>query len=113
MTIRAGRFSAGRSSSCKATRPRTDGSGAASGASTTRQGSPAIKSILDGGALDEPDVLLEGDEVEEEYNAWGGKIHNIDQFMLGIMHELVKDTKLELPKDKKKGKKKGKDTRKR
>lgn len=87
-------------------------SNVASGASTTRQGTPAIKSVLDGGVLDEPDVLLD-DVVEQERNAYGGRIHNIDDFMLGFMHHILKDTKLDIPKDKKKGKKKGKDTRKR
>ncbi|GKU05675.1 adenosinetriphosphatase [Fusarium langsethiae] len=82
----------------------------ASGTSTARQGTPAGKSVLDGG-LDDIDTP----QVEEvlEYNAWGDKMHTIDDYMLGIMAEQLKDTKLELPKDKKKGKKKGKDTRKR
>ena len=87
-------------------------SNAGSGASTTRQGTPAaIKSVLDGG-LDEPDILLEDDK-EEEFNAWGARMGNIDDFMLAFMHEALRDTKLDIPKDKKKGKKKGKDTRKR
>ncbi|VUC24766.1 unnamed protein product [Clonostachys rosea] len=84
-------------------------SNTASGASTTRQGTPATKSILDGGALDEPNNVLD----EVEYNAWGAQIKTIDQYMLSTMAEYLKDTKLELPKDKKKSKKKGKDTRKR
>ncbi|KAK0391561.1 hypothetical protein NLU13_1061 [Sarocladium strictum] len=83
----------------------------ASGASTARQGTPASKSALDGG-LDMPG--REDDEVEVEYNAFGGKMGTIDDFMLGFLGELLKNTKLELPKDKKKSKKKrGKDTRKR
>ncbi|UZP41668.1 hypothetical protein NXS19_009484 [Fusarium pseudograminearum] len=82
----------------------------ASGTSTARQGTPAGKSVLDGGLDD-----IDAPHVEEvlEYNAWGDKMHTIDDYMLGIMAEQLKDTKLELPKDKKKGKKKGKDTRKR
>ncbi|KAF4997307.1 hypothetical protein FDECE_12124 [Fusarium decemcellulare] len=82
----------------------------ASGTSTARQGTPAGKSVLDGG-LDDIDTP----QVEQivEYNAWGNKMHTIDDYMLGIMAEQLKDTKLELPKDKKKGKKKGRDTRKR
>ncbi|XEV06013.1 hypothetical protein FSHL1_011300 [Fusarium sambucinum] len=82
----------------------------ASGTSTARQGTPAGKSVLDGG-LDDIDTP----QVEEvlDHNAWGDKMHTIDDYMLGIMAEQLKDTKLELPKDKKKGKKKGKDTRKR
>jgi helicase SWR1 len=82
----------------------------ASGTSTARQGTPAGKSVLDGG-LDDIDTP-QAEEVLE-YNAWGDKMHTIDDYMLGIMAEQLKDTKLELPKDKKKGKKKGKDTRKR
>ncbi|KAF9768898.1 swr1 complex component [Fusarium sp. DS 682] len=82
----------------------------ASGTSTARQGTPLGKSVLDGGLddLDTPQV-----EEELEYNAWGDKMHTIDDYMLSIIAEQLKDTKLELPKDKKKGKKKGKDTRKR
>ncbi|KAH6995846.1 SNF2 family N-terminal domain-containing protein [Ilyonectria sp. MPI-CAGE-AT-0026] len=82
----------------------------ASGTSTARQGTPASKSVLEGG-LDEPDVILAEQEVE--YNAWGDRMQNVDDYMLRIMAEQLKGTKLELPKDKKKGKKKGKDTRKR
>lgn len=86
-------------------------SGPASGASTTRQGTPSGKLVLDGTVLDGPDSVQIDEDAE--YNAWGGKVHNIDQYMLGIMAEQLKHTKLELPKDKKRGKKKGKDTRKR
>ncbi|KAF5673859.1 adenosinetriphosphatase [Fusarium heterosporum] len=82
----------------------------ASGTSTARQGTPAGKSVLDGG-LDDLDTPAE--EQELDYNAWGDKMRTIDDYMLSIMAEQLKDTKLELPKDKKKGKKKGKDTRKR
>ncbi|KAF4984123.1 hypothetical protein FZEAL_616 [Fusarium zealandicum] len=82
----------------------------ASGTSTARQGSPVGKSVLDGG-LDDIDTPQE--EHVEEQNAWGDKMRTIDDYMLSIMAEQLKDTKLELPKDKKKGKKKGKDTRKR
>ncbi|EQL00692.1 hypothetical protein G6O67_005564 [Ophiocordyceps sinensis] len=86
--------------------------GPASGASTTRQGTPSVKSMLDGNMLDGVDSVEPDDDAE--VNAWGDKIGNIDQHMLGVMGEQLKGTKLELPKDKKKkGKKKGKDTRKR
>lgn len=83
-------------------------SGPTSGASTTRQGTPSAKSILE-------DNMLDGEpEDETEVNAWGDRIGNIDQHMMAVMAEQLKGTKLELPKDrKKKGKKKGKDTRKR
>ncbi|KAH6608529.1 helicase swr1 [Trichoderma cornu-damae] len=88
--------------------------GATSGTSTARQGTPAGKSIFDGGGIG----ILDGPEenvidMMEEYNAWGVRMGNIDDYMLSIMTEELKHTKLELPKDKKKGKKKGKDTRKR
>ncbi|KAL6886371.1 SNF2 family N-terminal domain-containing protein [Trichoderma longibrachiatum] len=87
--------------------------GGASGTSTARQGTPAGKSIFDGGIgiLDGP--VEPGVDAIEEYNAWGGRMGNIDDYMLSTMTEELKHTKLELPKDKKKGKKKGKDTRKR
>lgn len=77
-------------------------SGAASGASTTRQGTPRDDDLLDG-------VLPQ----DVEYNAWGDRVRTIDEFMLSFMAEELKYTKLELPKDKKKSKKRGKDTRKR
>ncbi|KAL2201640.1 hypothetical protein CC79DRAFT_1338659 [Sarocladium strictum] len=84
----------------------------ASGASTTRQGTPLVKSVLDGG-LDTP-MLEEEEEVAVEYSAYGNKMGTIDDFMLKFLGELLKHTKLELPKDKKKSKRKrGKDTRKR
>lgn len=87
--------------------------GPASGTSTARQGTPAGKSIFDGGIgiLDGPEES--GIDIIEEHNAWGGRLGNIDDYMLSVMTEELKFTKLELPKDKKKGKKKGKDTRKR
>ncbi|POR34965.1 Helicase SWR1 [Tolypocladium paradoxum] len=85
--------------------------GPASGASTTRQGTPLGKSVIDGSLLDGTDSIQMYEDAE--YNAWGDKIRNIDQYMLDIMAEQLRHTKLELPKDKKKGKKKGKDTRKR
>lgn len=80
----------------------------ASGASTARQGTPLNKP----GAEDD-DLLLGVDEGDVEYNAWGERIGNIDQYMLAIMAEELKYTRLELPKDKKKAKKKGRDTRRR
>ncbi|KAI9158059.1 adenosinetriphosphatase [Paramyrothecium foliicola] len=82
----------------------------ASGTSTARQGTPAGKSVLEGG-LDEAIDAQMAEEIE--HNAWGEKIRTVDEYMLGLMAEQLKNTKLELPKDKKKGKKKGKDTRKR
>ncbi|KAJ3484822.1 hypothetical protein NLG97_g6961 [Lecanicillium saksenae] len=80
-------------------------SGPASGTSTARQGTP----------LDKPDVEFndDGQVVEVEYNAYGERMGTIDAFMLAFMREALRYTKLDLPKDKKKAKKKGKDTRKR
>ncbi|KAH8173678.1 type III restriction enzyme, res subunit domain-containing protein [Sarocladium implicatum] len=87
-------------------------SNTASGASTTRQGTPAGKSVLDGGILDVTDI--EAEMAEVEVNAFGDRMGTIDDFMLKFLGELLKHTKLELPKDKKKSKrKKGRDTRKR
>ncbi|PFH58099.1 hypothetical protein XA68_14144 [Ophiocordyceps unilateralis] len=74
-------------------------SGPESGTSTTRQGTPSAKWTFEGQATEEA--------AEDE------KIRNIDEYMVDMMAELLKGTKLELPRDKKKGKKKGKDTRKR
>lgn len=82
----------------------------ASGASTTRQGTPA-KSVLEGSVLDGADSAQL--EEEMEYNAWGGSVGNIDEYMLSAMTEELKGTKLELPKDRKGRKKKAKDLRKR
>lgn len=80
----------------------------ASGTSTARQGTPLNKP-----SAEDDDLLLGVDDGEIEYNAWGVRIGNIDQYMLAIMTEELKYTRLELPKDKKKAKKKGRDTRKR
>ncbi|RCI08926.1 hypothetical protein L249_5117 [Ophiocordyceps polyrhachis-furcata BCC 54312] len=72
-----------------------------SGVSTTRQGTPSVKWMLDEQKVE---------EVAEE----DAGVHSIDEYMVGLMAEQLKGTKLELPRDKKKGKKKkGKDTRKR
>ncbi|KHN96022.1 helicase SWR1 [Metarhizium album ARSEF 1941] len=85
--------------------------GPASGTSTARQGTPAGKSVMDGG-LDLEEMAQIG-KSEMQYNASGDVMGNIDQYMLKVMAEELKHTKLELPKDKKKSKKKGRDTRKR
>ncbi|KAI6777873.1 Helicase-like protein [Emericellopsis cladophorae] len=62
------------------------------------------------------DIDTEGQATEgsmQDPNAWGAPMGTIDDFMLRTMADAVKGTKLELPRDKKKGKKKGRDTRKR
>lgn len=89
-----------------------------SAATSTRQGTPREGSAAPGrsglGLFSETvDGIPTIEEVEPEYNAWGDKIHNIDEFMLGTMASLLEGTPLELPKDRKKSKKKGRDTRKR
>ncbi|KAG6004401.1 swr1 complex component [Claviceps maximensis] len=89
-------------------------SGPASGTSTARQGTPAGKStVLEEENLDMEEMPTTADQGEIENNAWGGRMGNIDQYMLTIMTEELKHTKLELPKDKRKSKKKGRDMRKR
>ncbi|ROV89379.1 hypothetical protein VSDG_08637 [Cytospora chrysosperma] len=94
----------------------------ASGAASTRQGTPhdgpaAPRQSTALGPFAEPAetpaVAPAAEEVEPEYNAFGGRMRNIDEFMLSTMAKLLEGTVLELPKDKKKGKKKGRDTRKR
>ncbi|KAI1110477.1 hypothetical protein F5Y14DRAFT_428894 [Nemania sp. NC0429] len=90
----------------------------ASGASSTRQGTPAAQ---DAGATGRSNLGLfsasaDADETEQEIenNAWGETMHTIDEYMLSTMAKRLEGTALELPKDKKKSKsKKGKDTRKR
>ncbi|KAM7192141.1 SNF2 family N-terminal domain containing protein [Naviculisporaceae sp. PSN 640] len=100
--------------------------GSRSGVSSVRQGTPRDG---EGDALGEnrsgqPSGLgLFVDNVDDdqenvepeviEYNAFGGRMHNIDDYMLGFMSKALEGTPLDLPKDKKKGKRKGKDTRKR
>ncbi|KAH9902341.1 SNF2 family domain-containing protein [Xylariomycetidae sp. FL2044] len=93
----------------------------ASGASSTRQGTPTTRdgSVLPG--VGRSNLGLHGesadvdDALEEmENNAWGERIRTIDEYMLSTMSKQLEGTALELPRDKKKSKsKKGKDTRKR
>ncbi|KAG7106819.1 Helicase SWR1 like protein [Verticillium longisporum] len=100
-------------------------SGVNSGAPSTRQGTPRDDPSADAagtgpgpsglGRFSEsaaPDAS--GEPAEVETNAWGERMRTIDDYMLRVMGEQLKGTVLELPKDKKKGKKKkGKDMRKR
>ncbi|WYZ42371.1 hypothetical protein EsH8_VI_000070 [Colletotrichum jinshuiense] len=94
-------------------------SGAPSGASSTRQGTPREDTAGQPGGpgpsgLGRFSESVAPDEAAEtEQNAWGERIYNIDEYMLRTMAEQLKGTVLELPKDKKKSKKKGRDTRKR
>ncbi|EFQ36591.1 SNF2 family domain-containing protein [Colletotrichum graminicola] len=95
-------------------------SGAPSGASSTRQGTPrddftAQSSGPGPSGLGRFSESAAPDEAaaEIEHNAWGERMYNIDEYMLRTMAEQLKGTALDLPKDKKKSKKKGRDTRKR
>ncbi|KAF9870594.1 hypothetical protein CkaCkLH20_11900 [Colletotrichum karsti] len=92
-------------------------SGAPSGASSTRQGTPRDDPSQPGGpgpsGLGRFSESVAPDQEEIEHNAWGERIYNIDEYMLRTMAEQLKGTALELPKDKKKSKKRGRDTRKR
>ncbi|RYP78774.1 hypothetical protein DL770_006833 [Monosporascus sp. CRB-9-2] len=86
-----------------------------SGASSARHNTPLTRdaSAAPSGA-GVVKTLGEGAEAEAEYNAYGDRMRDIDEFMLSTMARLLEGTPLELPRDKKKGKsKKGKDTRKR
>ncbi|KAI1497204.1 SNF2 family N-terminal domain-containing protein [Biscogniauxia marginata] len=93
----------------------------ASGTSSARQGTPTTRdgSIVPGIGRSNLGLYSETADANSiievvENNAWGGRMHNIDDYMLATMCKELEGTPLELPKDKKKGKsKKGKDTRKR
>ncbi|KAI0505120.1 SNF2 family N-terminal domain-containing protein [Xylaria bambusicola] len=89
-----------------------------SGASSTRQGTPAAQDDHGVGrsnlGLFSESADADDSAQEIEMNAWGKRIHTIDDYMLAAMGRELEGTALELPKDKKKSKsKKGKDTRKR
>lgn len=88
-----------------------------SGAASTQQGTPREGSAAPGrsglGLVVESADTPVAEETEPEYNAFGEKLHNIDDYMLAAMAKQLEGTPLELPKDKKKGKKKGRDTRRR
>ncbi|KAI1408746.1 SNF2 family N-terminal domain-containing protein [Hypoxylon sp. FL1857] len=93
----------------------------ASGASSARLGTPMTRdgSLAPGIGRSNLGLYSESADVDKaleeiENNAWGERIHNIDEYMLATMSKQLEGTALELPKDKKKSKsKKGKDTRKR
>jgi helicase SWR1 len=97
-------------------------SGGGSGVSSVRQGTPregtaeplSASGVGRSGLGMFAESAEDGDPVEEvEYNAFGERMHTIDDYMLSFMARLLEGTPLELPRDKKKSKKKGKDTRKR
>ncbi|KAK1779597.1 SNF2 family N-terminal domain-containing protein [Copromyces sp. CBS 386.78] len=70
---------------------------------TTRPGTPgdAMLADLDGGQ--QVGLGLVGDaEQVIEYNAWGERIHTIDEYMLRTMAKALEGTPLELPRDRSK-----------
>ena len=78
------------------------------GPGTPRDGAPTPLPKGTSGLVDEG---MELDE-EDELNAWGEAIRSTDDYMLDFMIAQLKDTPVELPKDKSKSKnKKGKDHR--
>ncbi|KAL2163557.1 hypothetical protein VTH06DRAFT_5615 [Thermothelomyces fergusii] len=81
---------------------------------TTEPGSAAGKSGL-GLFAESADgtAAAEEEEREVEYNAFGERMGTIDDYMLRFMSKALESTPLELPKDKKKSRKRGRDTRKR
>ncbi|KAL1900557.1 swr1 complex component [Sporothrix stenoceras] len=84
-----------------------------SGVSSTRQGTP-LDPTRSGLGLFDPISATEVQAAPVEHNAWGGVMHTVDDYMLGWMGIMLEGTALELPKDRKKSKKRrGKDTRKR
>ena len=100
-------------------------SGAASGVSSRGQGTPREGTtepmsavgrsglgMLTESAVGEEEI--DGTEVVEgEYNAFGNRMRTVDEYMLQSMANALEGTPLDLPRDRKKSKKKGKDTRKR
>ncbi|KAJ3560532.1 hypothetical protein NPX13_g9268 [Xylaria arbuscula] len=73
-----------------------------SGASSTRHGSPATQDEPGRSNLGLFSESANADATEEiENNAWGEKIHTIDDYMLSAMGRELEGTALELPKDKK------------
>ncbi|CAK7204764.1 swr1 complex component [Sporothrix eucalyptigena] len=90
--------------------------GTTSGVSSVRQGTPHDLAAPGpaGIAAGRSGLGLFETTVVEEHNAWGGVMKTVDDYMLGWMAVMLEGTPLELPKDRKKSKKRrGKDTRKR
>lgn len=98
--------------------------GVSSGVSSARQGTPrdGVEPITVGKtgqsslgllSVTATDTPAEVEAEEVELNADGGKMHTIDDYMLKFMVAALQGTPLDLPKDKKRGKKRGRDTRKR
>jgi helicase SWR1 len=81
-----------------------------SGPSTERQNTPRDDALRPQSASLPPETMS-GAEIER--NAWGEVIQNIDEYMLSVMARQLSSIPLEIPRDKKKSKKKAKDMRKR
>jgi helicase SWR1 len=78
------------------------------GPGTPRDGAPTPAAEGTPGLVDD---AMDVDELDE-LNAWGGAVQSTDDYMLDFMIAQLKDTPVELPKDKSKSKnKKGKDHR--
>jgi helicase SWR1 len=78
------------------------------GPGTPRDGAPTPAAEVTPGLVDD---AMDVDE-KDELNAWGGAVQSTDDYMLDFMIAQLKDTPVELPKDKSKSKnKKGKDHR--
>jgi helicase SWR1 len=78
------------------------------GPGTPRDGAPTPAAEGTPGLVDD---AMDVDE-KDELNAWGGVVQSTDDYMLDFMIAQLKDTPVELPKDKSKSKnKKGKDHR--
>jgi helicase SWR1 len=94
-------------------------SGGASGVSSAGQGTPREGTTEPMSAVGKSGLGLFAEsadaepEAEVEHNAFGERMHTIDDYMLQFMAKALEGTALELPRDKKKSRKKGKDTRKR
>lgn len=90
----------------------TGGKQPGSGAASTMHGTPRERSVFDEAIVGDVGVKDVENNVESEYNAFGDRVRNIDEFMLGTMSAMLEGTPLDLPKDRK-GKRKGRDIRKR
>jgi helicase SWR1 len=100
-------------------------SGGASGVSSVGQGTPregttepmSAVGTRSGLGLFAESAVEDGvngvEAVEVEYNAFGERMRTVDEYMLQSMAKALEGTPLDLPRDRKKSKKKGKDTRKR
>ncbi|KAL2151428.1 hypothetical protein VTH82DRAFT_6526 [Thermothelomyces myriococcoides] len=96
-------------------------SGRASGISSTGQGTPREGTTEPSSAIGKSGLGLFAESVDDvaaeekeiEYNAFGERMGTIDDYMLRFMSKALESTPLELPKDKKNSRKRGRDTRKR